>query len=121
MKHAWFEDEVRPLSGEAHSFLGDWAGTAVDALDTLWIMGNYSEFERVVNAIEKKDFTNPSKDIVMVFETTIRIMGGFLGAYDLSGGKYPILLAKAQDMGEMLYGAFDTPNRMPASWWKWRE
>lgn len=121
IQHAWLEDEVRPLSGEAHSFLGDWGGTAVDALDTLWIMGNHSEFERVVNAIEKKDFTTPSKDVVMVFENTIRIMGGFLGAYDLSRGKYPILLAKAQEMGEMLYRAFDTPNRMPASWWKWRE
>lgn len=121
IQHAWLEDEVKPLSGEAHSFLGDWGGTAVDALDTLWIMGNHSEFERVVNAIEKKDFTTPSKDVVMVFENTIRIVGGLLGAHDLSGGKYPILLAKAQEMGEMLYRAFDTPNRMPVSWWKWRE
>ena len=120
INHAWFQDEVKPLSGEAHRFLGDWAGTAVDALDTLWIIGNYTEFERVVDAIEKKDFTRPSRDIVLVFEATIRILGGFLGAYDLTEGRYPVLLLKAQEMGEMLYEAFDTPNRMPASWWKWK-
>jgi len=52
-----------------------------------------------------------------VFETTIRYLGGFLTAYDLSGGIYPGILQKAYDLGEMLYVAFDTPNRMPVPRW----
>jgi mannosyl-oligosaccharide alpha-1,2-mannosidase len=41
--------------------------------------------------------------------------GGFLSAYDLSGDKR--LLDKAVEVGEMLYVAFDTPNRMPVTRW----
>jgi mannosyl-oligosaccharide alpha-1,2-mannosidase len=52
-----------------------------------------------------------------VFETTIQYLGRFLAAYNLSGGIYPGLLQKAYDMGEMLYVAFDTPNRMPVPRW----
>ena len=56
-------------------------------------------------------------DIINVFETTIRYLGGFLGAYDLSDGKYPILLEKAKELGEVLYNSFDTPNRLPITRW----
>lgn len=42
-----------------------------------------------------------------------------MAAYDLSEGKYPVLLAKAMELGEMLYVAFDTPNRMPVTRWNW--
>jgi mannosyl-oligosaccharide alpha-1,2-mannosidase len=58
---------------------------------------------------------------VNVFETTIRYLGGLMSAYDLSGQKYSVLLDKATELGEMLYGAFDTPNRMPVTRWNWRK
>ncbi|RAL66730.1 hypothetical protein DID88_007513 [Monilinia fructigena] len=48
---------------------------------------------------------------------TLWIMGGFLSAYELSGKKYPVLLRKAAEMGEMLYKAFDTPNHLPILRW----
>jgi mannosyl-oligosaccharide alpha-1,2-mannosidase len=89
-------------------------------VDTLWIMGLHSEFENAVNALSAIDFSTCSLDELNVFETTIRYLGGFLSAYDISRGKYPILLQKAGEMGDMLYHAFDTPNRMPITRWDFK-
>ena len=119
--HAWMADEVGPLSGQSHNFFGGWAATLVDSLDTLWILNLEDEFARGVRAIEQIDFTTTEETTLNIFETTIRYMGGFLGAYDLSGGKYPGLLTKAMELGEMLLLAFDTPNHMPVTRWEWRE
>ncbi|KAI9705180.1 MAG: hypothetical protein M1820_005327 [Bogoriella megaspora] len=119
-KQAWLSDEVAPLSGNAQNPFGGWAATLVDSLDTLWMMGLYEDFEEAVEAIDKIDFTDCAIDEINVFETTIRYLGGFLAAYDISGGKFPQLLTKAQEIGEMLYVAFDTPNRMPVTRWNFK-
>lgn len=37
-----------------------------------------------------------------VFETTIRYVGGFLSAYELSGEKYPILIQKAKEVADKM-------------------
>ncbi|PGH27752.1 hypothetical protein AJ80_00540 [Polytolypa hystricis UAMH7299] len=116
-QHAWLKDEVAPLSGKAYSAFGGWAATLVDSLDTLWIMGLRDEFEEAVEAVNYIDFTHCSLKTINVFETTIRYLGGLLGAYDISGAKYPSLLNKATELGQMLYAAFDTPNRMPITRW----
>ena len=84
-------------------------------------MGLYGEFRNAVNAINKIDFSTCAHDEINVFETTIRYLGGFLSAYDLSEGKYPVLKQKATEMGNMLYKAFDTPNRMPIARWKFKD
>ena len=119
--YAWMRDELAPLSGESISSFGGWAATLVDALDTLWIMGMKEDFEFAVKAAAETDFTTTDADVLNVFETTIRYLGGLLGAYDLSDGKYPVLLDKAKELGEILYTAFDTPNRMPITRWHWKE
>jgi mannosyl-oligosaccharide alpha-1,2-mannosidase len=80
-------------------------------------MGMHDEFKIAVQAIQQIDFSTCALDLLNVFETTIRYLGGFLSAYDLSDGKYPILLQKATEMGDMLYKAFDTPNRLPILRW----
>ncbi|KPI43123.1 Endoplasmic reticulum mannosyl-oligosaccharide 1,2-alpha-mannosidase [Cyphellophora attinorum] len=126
-KHAWKgysayamgHDELRPLTnGSADGFNG-WGATLVDTLDTLWIMGLHDEFEWAVGNVTQINFkTSPRKDIPM-FETTIRYLGGLLAAYDLSNGKYTILLDKAVELAEVMMGAFDTPNRMPDPYYKW--
>jgi mannosyl-oligosaccharide alpha-1,2-mannosidase len=85
----------------------------------MWIMGLREEFNEAVDAIDSMDFSTCSLEELNVFETTIRYLGGFLAAYDLSGNK--ILLKKATQMGDMLYAAFDTPNRMPITRWKFKE
>jgi hypothetical protein len=120
-QNAWLHDEVTPLTGEKHNPFGGWAATLVDALDTLWIMGLKDEFAAAVKACEKIDFTITETTAINVFETTIRYLGGFLAAFELSGGKYPTLLDKAAEVGELLMCAFDTPNHMPISRWPWEE
>ena len=119
-KHAWLKDELKPVSGGSFESFGGWAATLVDTLDTLWIMGLKEEFEEAVEAAKGIDFTETDSEQLNVFETTIRYLGGFLGAYDISDGKYPILLEKATQVGELLYCAFDTPNRMPVTRWPWK-
>jgi mannosyl-oligosaccharide alpha-1,2-mannosidase len=118
--HAWLHDEVMPVSGgQKDPFVG-WAATLVDSLDTLYIMDLKDEFAEAIAALDKIDFSRPNAEKVPVFEVTIRYLGGLLGAWDISGHKYPVLLRKATELGEFLYKAFDTPSGLPVPyyWWK---
>ncbi|KAK1759937.1 putative glycoside hydrolase [Echria macrotheca] len=117
--NAWMSDEVAPISGGSRNPFGGWGATLVDSLDTLWIMGMRSDFERAVAAAVNISFETAATDEINMFETNIRYLGGFLSAYDLSGDKR--LLRKAKEVGDMLYAAFDTPNRMPITRWRWHE
>lgn len=119
-KYAWGHDEVGPVKGGFRDPFCGWAATMVDSLDTLWIMGLKDEFEEALESVEKIDFTTSPKPSIPVFETTIRYLGGLLAAYDISGANYPVLLAKATELGEILMSIFDTPNRMPILHYKWQ-
>lgn len=118
-KYAWLHDELRPVSASFKDPFCGWAATLVDSLDTLWIMGMTEEFEEAVNATAGIDFTTSPRADIPLFETTIRYLGGLLGAYDVSGAKYKTLLRKAVELAEVLMGAFDTPNRMPDMYYHW--
>lgn len=119
-KNAWRQDEVAPISGEWNNGFGGWGATLVDSLDTLWIMGMKEEFDLAVAEVKRIDFSSNELDTLNLFETTIRYLGGLLSAYDVSGRQEKVLLDKAVELGEMLYVAFDTPNRMPVTRWDWR-
>ncbi|CAH1635327.1 unnamed protein product [Spodoptera littoralis] len=122
LRYAYPYDELRPLSCDGVDTWGSYSLTLIDALDTLAIMGNYTEFNRVVELVlQKKDF---DADInVSVFETNIRIIGGLLSAHLLShrtGLKlepgWPCngpLLRLAEDVAQRLIAAFDTTTGMP--------
>ena len=112
--HAWLHDELAPVSGGAKDTFGGWAATLVDNLDTLFIMGFHDEFTEAAAAAAALDWSNTTETAINLFETTIRHLGGLLSAYDLSGEE--ALLKKAKELGDMLYMAFDTPNRMPGFW-----
>ncbi|CAK47995.1 CAZyme family GH47 [Aspergillus niger] len=126
-EHAWTgyktsamgHDEVMPLRGGYRDPFNGWGATLVDGLDTLWLMGLKEEFSLAVDYIKTIDFTTSKKKDIPVFETVIRYMGGLLGAYDISGHKYDVLLEKAVELAEIIMGAFDTPNRMPTLFYKW--
>jgi mannosyl-oligosaccharide alpha-1,2-mannosidase len=120
-KYAWMKDEITPLTKKYKNPFGGWGATLVDSLDTLWIMGMEKEFVFAVSALEKIDFSRAGLESLNIFETTIRYLGGLLATHDLTDGKYPILLQKAIEIGDMLYVAFDTPDRMPVTRWNWRE
>lgn len=110
-KYAWGHDELRPLSKTPR----DWYGepllmTPVDALDTMLIMGLDDEAAKAKALIvEKLSF---DKDIsVQNFEVTIRLLGGLLSAYELTGDER--LLRLADDLGTRLLPVFNSPTGMP--------
>ncbi len=110
-RHAWGHDELRPLSKTPR----DWYGeplymTQVDALDTLFIMGFRAEERRTREFVVKNlDF---DRDIfVQNFEITIRHLGGLIAAYQLTNDRR--LLRLAEDLGERLLPAFDSPTGLP--------
>lgn len=55
--------------------------TLLDTLDTLVVLGNYTEFRRAVNLVVTQMPTFNFDVNVSVFETTIRIVGGLLSAH----------------------------------------
>lgn len=117
---AWLHDELRPESGTFRDPFAQWGATLVDSLDTLWIMGLKEDFEEAAKAVDKIDFTTTTRADIPLFETTIRYLGGLVAAYDLSEKKYKNLLDKAVELAEVLISAFDTPNRMPETYYYWR-
>lgn len=122
--HAWKKDELKPVAGGSSQTFGGWAASLVDTLDTLWIVGMKQEFKEAVEAVAEINFNTTEEETLNVFETNIRYLGGFLGAYDLSHDDhedYSILLQKAVEVGDLLYCAFDTPNRMPVMRWPWEK
>ncbi|KAJ5567528.1 Glycoside hydrolase family 47 [Penicillium sp. DV-2018c] len=126
-KHAWQaykdnakgHDELKPLSKSFEDPFNGWGATLVDSLDTLWIMQLKDEFSEAIDAIKKIDFKTSMRADIPMFETTIRYLGGLIGAYDISGQRYSVLLEKAEELAEVLIGAFDTPNRMPHLYYRW--
>jgi mannosyl-oligosaccharide alpha-1,2-mannosidase len=121
-QHAWMHDEIEPVSNGTHDPFGGWGATLVDALDTLLIMGFKDEYKEAEAAVASIDFTRMNNRILPVFETTIRYLGGLLAAHDLAeaqGMKDTVMLKQATILGKVLYGAFDTPNRMPILKYDW--
>ena len=117
---AWLKDELKPISGGYTNHFGGWGATLVDTLDTLWILDMKEEFYEAVDAALSIDFADPTKmedDTISVFETTIRFLGGFLSAYEVSGCQDTRVLDKAIEVADMLYAAFDTPHRRPIPRW----
>jgi Glycosyl hydrolase family 47 len=110
-RYAWGHDALRPLSKTAH----DWYGqsllmTPVDALDTLILMHLDAEAERARSLIV--DHLSFDRDIyVKNFEITIRLLGGLLSSYQLTGDKR--LLSLAEDLGNRLLPVFNSPTRLP--------
>jgi|GEM_PF-86103 len=109
--YAWGHDDLSPLTHKPR----DWYGqsllmTPVDALDTLIVMGLDDEAKATRELIATKlDF---DKDVyVKNFEITIRLLGGLLSGYQLSGDER--LLKKAEDLGARLLPVFDSPTGLP--------
>jgi mannosyl-oligosaccharide alpha-1,2-mannosidase len=105
--HAWMRDGLKPLSGGSYTQYCGWAATLIDALDTLYIMGMWEEFDEAVEAVLGMSLRwAPSLACsVNPFEMTIRHLGGLLAAYDISGGIDERLKMKALQMGEMMWRA----------------
>lgn len=87
-KYAMGYDELQPLSKIGTDGLGGLGATVVDALDTAMIMSADDIVSEAGSWIETHLLDRISqKGQVNLFETTIRVLGGLLSAYHLSGGE----------------------------------
>ncbi|MEJ7622830.1 MAG: glycoside hydrolase family 47 protein [Pyrinomonadaceae bacterium] len=110
-KHCRGHDDLKPLTKTCR----DWYGTPVlmtpvDSLDSLYLLG----FKKEADATREYIVKNLSfdKDIsVQNFEIVIRILGGLLTSYQMTGDKR--LLALADDLGRRLLPVFDSPTGLP--------
>ncbi|MGE5497150.1 MAG: glycoside hydrolase family 47 protein [Syntrophothermus sp.] len=110
-KYAWGHDDLRPLSKTYRDwYSGTLLMTMVDSYDTMVLMGLNEEAEKTkAYIIENLSF---DKDIyVKNFEITIRMLGGLISGYELSGDSR--LLKLAEDLGKRLLPAFNSPTGMP--------
>jgi mannosyl-oligosaccharide alpha-1,2-mannosidase len=98
----------------------------VDSLDALLVMGLDEEFRDALDKVRTVDFSTTHVRVVNVYETTVRFLGGLLGAHELNSESETnldpdgVLMTKAKELGEMLYHAFDTENRMPLARFDWQ-
>ncbi|CBK19517.1 alpha-1,2-Mannosidase [Caenorhabditis elegans] len=101
-KYAWGHDELRPVSKRFDDSFG-LGLTIIDSLDTAIIMGLEEETRDGVEWIRENLNVSPARS-VNVFETTIRVLGGLLSGYHLTGEE--ALLEKATQLGDNLIKAF---------------
>ena len=120
-QHASDFDELQPISCTGRDTWGTCSLSLIDSLDTLLLMGNLSEFERVSQLVQRQSF---DRDVnVSVFETNIRVVGGLLSAHLLlHRSTQPVpegwpcagpLLHLAEDVARRLLPAFQTATGMP--------
>jgi mannosidase alpha-like ER degradation enhancer 2 len=110
-RYAWGHDALKPLSKTPH----DWYGqsllmTPVDALDTLILMKLDTEADKA-RALIATGLSFDRDVYVKNFEITIRLLGGLLSSYQLTGDKR--LLELAEDLGNRLLPAFNSPTGLP--------
>lgn len=109
-KYAWGQDELQPQSKSGVNSFGGLGATLVDSLDTLYIMGLDEQFQKAREWVANSLDFNKNYE-ASVFETTIRVVGGLLSAYDLSEDK--VFLDKAKDIADRLLPAWDTSSGIP--------
>jgi len=111
MQYAKGHDDLKPISAAPR----DWYPvpllmSPVDALDTLLLLG----MDKEANEARELILTQLSfdQDIeVQNFEVTIRLLGGLLSGYQMTGDKR--LLTLADDLGTRLSPVFDSPTGLP--------
>ncbi len=110
-KYAWGNDDLAPLSKGHHNWYAEpLLMTPVDALDTMYLMGEKAEADATREYIVKELRFDKDLD-VQNFEITIRLLGGLLSAYQISGDEK--LLKLAEDLGTRLLPVFDSPTGLP--------
>jgi len=110
-KYAYGHDHLRPISATYQDWF-ELSLTLVDSLDTLYIMQMHDEFEEAKKWVKDGLRFDRDKD-VNVFEVTIRVLGGLIGAFHVDGSD--IFKKKAQEIGDILLNAFESPTGLPYS------
>ena len=108
---AFGEDAVDVVTGKVGK---PWIHVGVfmiDSLSTLWLAGLRDEFDRCVAKIRELDWDHADDRKDSFFELAIRLLGGLIGAYDLSGER--VLLEKAKQLGDRLLKSFGGGSPFP--------
>ncbi|KAL9646438.1 hypothetical protein ABK040_006435 [Willaertia magna] len=113
----WGKDEFKPVTKGYHNWIRGSNGvgmTLIDAIDTMVIMGLKDEYKKSLEYV-KNDMPSFSSlnGGISVFETTIRVLGGFLSAYDLT--KEKVFLDKAKEIADRLVPSFSSGTGIPYS------
>ena len=82
--HAFPHDELAPISCVGVDTWGSFSLTLLDALDTLVVMGNHSEFQHAYQLALQQQFSFDIDTNTSVFEANIRVLGGLLSSHLLA-------------------------------------
>ena len=109
--YAWGHDGLKPLSKTPY----DWYSqplymTPLDAMDTMILMGLKQEADST-RAYLLRNLSFDKDMYVKTFEINIRMLGGLLSNFQLTGDER--LLALARDLGDRLIPAFKSPTGFP--------
>ena len=125
LHHAFPKDELAPIACKGHDTHNCHGCllTFYDALDTLAVLGNKTEFQRVVKWLADGNGAAAfdRDQMVSVFETNIRVLGSLISnhllAKDATLNLMPDyndeLLTLALDLGNRLLRAYMTPTGLP--------
>ncbi len=113
-KYAWPKDVLLPLSKTGMNWYDESLHISpIDAFSTLVVAGLTGEADEVLNFVA--DSLRFDKDFdAKVFEVNIRILGGLVSMYQLSGDER--ILEKAIDFGDRLMPAFQSETGIPYYW-----
>ena len=105
-------DDLSPVSKKGNSWL-HYAATLHDSIDTLYLANMTKEYEEAVLSLTGYDIQTTSPQATKTFEYSLRVLGGLLGAYSVSGD--PRLFAAARNAADsLLEGPFQaSPSILP--------
>ncbi|KAL2918611.1 mannosyl-oligosaccharide alpha-1,2-mannosidase [Polyrhizophydium stewartii] len=109
-RYAWGKDELHPVSRTG----SDWFHlglTAIDCLDTAWLMGQHDIFSRAREWVDAELRFDHQQGASNVFEITIRVLGGLLSSFHLSGDR--VFLDRAVELADRLMVAFESQSGIP--------
>ena len=94
-KYAFGKDHLLPISQTGSEWFGVGL-TILDTLDTALIMGQLDIYEKCKLWISTEFKIRPQEFTISIFETNIRVVGGFLSTYSLT--KDELFLRKAAEV-----------------------
>lgn len=128
--YAFPNDDLLPVNNSFSNSRNGWGVIPVDGLDTAIIMEQEDIVNEILDYIPTIDFTKVAdkpkvQQVVSLFETNIRYIGGLLSSYDLLKGpfshldvdddKVDALLSQCKTLADTLKFAFDTPTGIPVN------
>ncbi|KAG0047825.1 maturation of Asn-linked oligosaccharides protein [Gryganskiella cystojenkinii] len=117
VKRAFGNDTLTPVTGTIKNDHHGWGLTIIASMSTMYVMGLNDLFADAVAFVATVDFSKVPADspLVAVSDTSTRYLGGLLSAYELSQKKNPVLLQKAQQLGDKLVFAWVGEKDVPFS------